>query len=363
MRLTCDIKELFSNLIFFQLKDLSVIIVNFKGGKKLLKCLQSLESIKDKRFSFEVIVVDNHSNDGNIAKLVELFPQFNFIYNTGNNGFANGCNLGAANSIGINLLFLNPDTVVNSDALFDMLEEVRVRPEFSIISCRQVKKNGLMDRSYGKFATLFTLTGWMRGVSNFFSGHMDDSMIQTKHYLYPDWVSGSVIMIRRDSFFRLGKWDEDYWMYFEDVDLCRRAMIRNGEIVMLKYASVRHSHGGSSRISPGITVMTKTEVDISRHVYVSKHEDTLIAFFMHLFLIFNNLVIRLLPALLGLPLFFVKRLLVFSLTYFKLARYYLNVIKAGTWLSERSVNYSLKDRIPEAEEFYSRVKQVYHHQL
>jgi GT2 family glycosyltransferase len=345
------------------LKDLSVIIVNYKGGEKLLKCLQSLESIKDNRFSFEVIVVDNHSNDGSIVKLVELFPHFTFLYNTGNNGFANGCNLGASISIGSSLLFLNPDTRVNSDAIFDLHEEVCVRPEFSIVTCCQVKENGLMDRSYGKFVTLFTLTGWMRGIRNFFSGHMDDSMIQTKHYLYPDWVSGSVIMIKRDSFFRLGKWDEDYWMYFEDVDLCRRAMLRNGEIVKLKYASVQHSHGGSSRINLDVTVLTKTEVDISRHVYVSKHEESLIAFFMHLFLIFNNLVLRLLPALLGFPLFFIKRLRVFSLTYFKLAGYYFNVIKTGSWLSERSMNYLIKDRIQEPKEFYPRVKQLYHHQL
>ena len=114
-----------------QLKDLSVIIVNYKGGEKLAQCLSSLQCVSDNRFSFEVIVVDNQSNDGTLDSFILQYPEFRFFLNSGNNGFANGCNLGATKSVGKNLLFLNPDTSVNANALFDMLEEVRVRPEYS----------------------------------------------------------------------------------------------------------------------------------------------------------------------------------------------------------------------------------------
>jgi len=326
------------------LKDISIIIVNYKGGEKLRSCLESLQIIEDSRFSFEVFVVDNQSNDGTQAELIRQFPQFYFLSNSGNNGFANGCNLGAAQSKGNYLLFLNPDTTVTAEALFDILEEVRVRPEYSIVSCSQVRENGSEERPYGKFLTVFTLTGWMRSIRRILFGSLEDSILQTKHYVYPDWVSGSVIMIQRDSFIRLGEWDEDFWMYFEDVDLCRRAKLRNGEIVNLKHAVIGHTHGGSSRINHEITVLTKTEVHISRHLYISKHEDRWNAFFMHLFLILNNLLLGLIPALSGMLLFPVKSLNVYTHIYLRLGAYYLNVMKSGRWLSVRSVNYNLIQR-------------------
>ena len=225
------------------MKDLSIIIVNYRGGEKLIKCLESIQLIKDERFSFEVIVVDNKSNDGAQALLNHQIPQFTFISNSGNNGFANGCNLGAAKSRGENLLFLNPDTTVSSDALFDMLEEVRVRPENSIVSCRQVKEDGSFDRPYGNFLSVTTLTGWLRAVHQLFHGRIEDSIVHSKHYIYPDWVSGSVLMIKKESFERIGRWDDDFWMYFEDVDLCYRARLKGGEIVKLRNSVVGHSMG------------------------------------------------------------------------------------------------------------------------
>ena len=325
------------------MKDLSIIIVNFRSGKRLVKCLESLQRIEDSRFSFEVIVVDNHSNDGSQSQLKLLFPQFTFLTNTENNGFANGCNLGATYGRGTNLLFLNPDTTVNSDALFDMLEEVRVRPEYSIVTCSQVRENGSFDRPYGKFLTLFTLTGWLRTVDKIFTGGIEKSVTQSKHYVYPDWVSGSVIMIRRASFVRLGKWDDDFWMYYEDVDLCLRARNSGGEIVKLKKAVVGHVHGGSSRINKEITAITKSEVHISRHLFIAKHETRESAFFMHLLLIFNNILLGLLPALSGLVFFFVKQINVQTHLYIRLVSYYFDVLRSGVWLSKRSVNYTARE--------------------
>lgn len=340
------------------MKDLSIIIVNYKGGEKLISCLESLQLIDESRFSFEVIVVDNHPDDGSQARLIHRFPHFKFISNTGNNGFANGCNLGASRSKGLHLLFLNPDTTVTTESLNDMLQEICVRPEFSIVSCSQVREDGSMDRPYGKFLTISTLTGWLRAIHRFFYGKIEDTVEQTKNYLYPDWVSGSVVMISSDSFNRLGKWDDDFWMYFEDVDLCRRASQCGGEIVNLKNAVVGHFHGGSSRSNLEVTVLTKAEVHISRHVYLSKHESKGRAFLMHLILILNNLILGLIPVILGVLFFFVKAFRVWFLTYFRLADYYLNVLKTGSWLSARSVNYASEDKVTEQQEVYPELKRV-----
>ena len=323
----------------FLLKDLSVIIVNFRGGGKLKRCLDSLQAIADHRDSLEVIVVDNQSKDGSLEEMVLRYPHFVFVSNSGNNGFANGCNLGAANSNGSTLLFLNPDTSANEAALSRMMQVVQKLPEYSIVSCSQRREDGKMDRPYGRFLTLFTLTGWLRAINRFFTGRLDDSYRESKYGLLPDWVSGSVIMIRKEDFTGLGEWDDDFWMYYEDVDLCRRARNRGGEVVMLTDVVIGHMHGGSSRSNQMVTVLTKTEVHISRHLYIAKHENSGIAFSMHLLLILNNMLIGLLPALLGVCFFFVKRLQMGARIYFSLANYYLKVIRSGIWLSERSVNY------------------------
>ncbi len=326
------------------MKDLSIIIVNFRGGEKLTRCLESIRLIEDSRFSFEVVVVDNQSNDGSPEKNIRMFPEFTFISNTGNNGFANGCNLGASISQGRTLLFLNPDTTVSADALFDMLEEVQVRPQYSVVSCSQVREDGSKDRPYGKFLTPGTLTGWLRSIRLVFHGPIEDTIVQTKHYVYPDWVSGSVFMMKRDGFFQLGKWDDDFWMYFEDVDLCRRALGKGGEVVTLKTAEIGHLHGGSSRLNLEVTVLTKTEVYISRHLYISKHQNEGKAFSMHLILILNSLLLGAIPALLGSILFFIRPLQVYRRIYIRLVEYYFNVISSGKWLSVKSVNYSLENR-------------------
>lgn len=324
--------------------DISIIIVNFRGWGRLSQCLDSLSLIEDNRFSFEAIIVDNNSADGILDKFRQRYPKFTFILNAGNLGFANGCNLGANHSHGDYLLFLNPDTIVNAEALFRMFEEARERRPFSIVSCRQIRENGKEERPYGRFLSPSTLTGWLRAIAKIAFRKRQAPFIQTKEFLFPDWVSGSVVMISRKSFEGLGGWDDDFWMYFEDVDLCCRAGLKNGEVVLLKSVSIEHNHGGASRINPQITALTKTEVNISRHLYISKHEAGYKAFYMHLFLVVNNLLFGLFPAIAGILLFFVKSLSATSRAYFLLVSYYLNALRQDTWLSKKSVNY-LKERM------------------
>ncbi len=319
--------------------DLSIIIVNFRGWTRLSQCLDSLANIDDSRFSFEVVIVDNNSNDGLIDLFQERFPTFLFVKNSGNNGFSNGCNLGVKYTIGDCLLFLNPDTVITADAIFVLLDEIRRRKLFSIVSCRQVREDGSHERPYGHFPTPLTLTGWLRGLGKIGLWKPLKNVSETDDFIYPEWVSGSVIMILRDSLNALAGWDEDYWMYFEDVDLCKRAGMLGGEIVLIKRCCVEHNHGGSSRINRKVTALTKSEVNISRHVYISKHEVGFKASMMHLFLVINNLLFGFIPALIGLSLFFVNGLFATANSYFRLTGYYTRRLTSPTWLSHRSINY------------------------
>ncbi len=267
------------------------------------------------------------------------YPQFTFILNSGNYGFANGCNLGAAKAEGEYLLFLNPDTIANESALIRMKNVLRERRDYSIVSCRQVRENGREEKPYGEFLTPATLTGWMRALKRFFSLN-NNQLVPKDGFITPDWISGSVVMIKKRSFIALGGWDDDFWMYFEDVDLCRRSRDKGGEILLLTDVSIEHNHGGASRKNIRISTLTKCEVNISRHVYIAKHEAGLKAIHMQSFLIINNLITGFIPAFLGLFFFFIKSLRISSFTWLLLLKYYINAALKRKWLSPRSVNYN-----------------------
>ena len=116
---------------------ISIIIVNYKSWKVLRNCLNSISQINIDGVEIETIVVDNASNDGKLTDFKNDFPNINFIENSGNNGFANGCNLGANNAKGNYLLFLNPDTVLNKVALSKMLNYYQQNKNCGIVSCLQ----------------------------------------------------------------------------------------------------------------------------------------------------------------------------------------------------------------------------------
>jgi GT2 family glycosyltransferase len=320
--------------------DISVIIVCYKGWERLKRCLEALDTFTGTRFGMEVIVVDNHSMDDTINKLEERFPKFSFLHNTINGGFANGCNLGTVNATGEFLLFLNPDTVAAETEIVKLLNAARSDPGHFILSCRQVSENGKESRAAGSFPELWNLTGFLKLVS----GRRNKNYSTGNRILYPDWVSGSVIMIRREIFTKLNGFDEDFWLYSEDVDLCRRVKNMGGGIAYYRDIVVEHNHGGSSRINFKTISVTKCEVLISRHVYIQKHKKRTERAVIQAFMVINNLLTGLISGLAGIILFLIPELLVRTLVFFKLLNYYTGALLRHSWISPRSVNFGKNTR-------------------
>jgi GT2 family glycosyltransferase len=284
-----------------------------------------------------VIVVDNNSGDGMIDSFSNDYPDAIFIRNGKNGGFAYGCNIGADRATGKYLLFLNPDTIADEEALSSLIRRAIETLSDFIISCRQIDDYGGESTACGEFLTPGKLTGLLRAINRFrrrITG--TEKMISGTNPFKPDWVSGSVLMINRRFYDRLGGFDENFWMYFEDMDLCRRARTLGGEILYFNDISIHHKHGGSSRIDIHTTALTKTEVLISKHLYVSKHFSPA-RFFSQLFLVVNNLVSGLLSAVAGIVLFFIPALYVRLNVFYRLAGYYSGAMKRGSWISPRSV--------------------------
>jgi hypothetical protein len=219
-----------------------------------------------------------------------------------------------------------------------MLERAGKLPGNSLISCRQTDENGDENIAYGQFLKPGGLTGPGRALTRMFKKIAGKRVIHAgENLIKPDWVSGSVIMIGRDFFGQLKGFDENFWMYFEDMDLCKRARDAGCEIYFFTDLTIEHKHGGSSRLNSKTTALTKTEVKISRHLYISKHFSDFEEVFSQVWLTIVNILSGIIEAALGLVLFFIPEAIVRVHIFFRLMRYYFSALGKGTWVSPRSV--------------------------
>ena len=325
--------------------DLSIIIVSYKGYKRLKQCLDSLALLNDENLKTEVIIVNNCPNDYEFKNLLKSYPNFHHIENSHNGGYGNGCNLGASVANGIFYLILNPDTIVTEHVLIKLVDFLRANPKIMAASCKQVNETGKESVAWGPFPNYKNFTGIMRKL--FSTGYKSQIKYKeefSSEVFFPDWISGSAILMRGDDYKKLNGFDEDFWMYFEDVDLCRHIRNLGGEIAFCTNMTIEHNHGGSSRINIKTASITKTEVFISKHMYISKHTTGLKRIFIQIFLVISNLFSLIPVAILGLIFFFVPKLFLRVRILTNLIGYYAGCFMRGSWISPRSVNFKFINR-------------------
>ena len=316
--------------------DVSIIIVNYKSWNHLKNCLNSIKNLNNLSFTFETIVVDNHSNDGNLKSFTDEFKQVAFFQNSGNNGFANGCNLGSHKANGDYFLFLNPDTIVNAAALEEIFHVSAKNSSIGISSCLQKNSSGTYEKTDKFFPKLTTLFGLSRAIFSLFN---NKNSISKNQMISTDWISGSLIFISRKWFEKVNGWNEDYWMYYEDVDLSKKIHQLNGKVVILTSVEIIHAHGGASRINLKTSTITKSEVQISKHVYIQNHLKGVERLMSHFLVISHNVLTKSVLAILGVMLFFIPKMRLNVYLFFKIIKYYFSSLKKGTWISINSVNF------------------------
>ena len=318
--------------------DISIVIVNYKSWNVLSECLKALSNIKNTDFVFEIIVVDNDSNDQKINDFINEFPEIQFIENSGNNGFANGCNLGAKASKGDYLFFLNPDTVANENAIYELWQTAKSNSEFGIITCTQIDENGKKYKEIRFFPSLTTLFGSFRALHQYVNkSNITFDFRSDKNIVYPDWATGAVIFMSKKWFEKVHGWNEKYWLYFEDVDICKRIINAGGKVALIRNVSILHKHGGASRINIKTKALTKTEVLISQHVYFNEHFKGFKLFVIQFMLVCFLFLEKTILAILGLVFFFVPKLKVNVLIFKNLISYYFSAILKGSWISPRAI--------------------------
>lgn len=252
------------------MNSLSIIIVSYRCWKKLSTCLDSIQ-LQSVDF-LEVIVVDNYSDDGEMGFFIKKYPEVKFIPQTMNGGFAQACNRGAKEAKGDWLLFLNPDTIIPPNTLQPLLQKTNCYPDWKLTTIKQMDEKGSDTYPFGLFVRWWNVWPPMRSLERFFKkGQYGKKVLSETPIAFPEWLSGSFILIRKEDFVTLGGWDERFWMYSEDMDLSKRAFDLGWKRVLYNELQCIHTHGGSSRANSKVKAITKTAVIISAYKYICKH--------------------------------------------------------------------------------------------
>ncbi len=228
--------------------DLSIVILNWNVRDLLDRCLASLRS---DHYTLEIIVVDNASHDDSVAMVQAKYPQVTLIANTGNRGFTGGNNQGIEASHGRHVMVLNPDTEVIDDALDRLVAYLDGHPEVGTIGPQLLNPDRSIQSSRRRFPTLTTAffeSTWLQGLApkRILTHYtMDDVPATTTHEV--DWLNGACTIFRREVLDRVGVYDaQNFFMYSEELDLCRRVKEAGWKIVYLPEAQVVHYVGKSS---------------------------------------------------------------------------------------------------------------------
>lgn len=249
----------------------SVVIVNFNGLRFLRSCLDSI-IVALQGISHEIIVVDNASVDGSCDFLAAEFAHVRLIQSYENLGFTGGNNLGAKNALGQFLLLLNNDTECKSHlgSLIDCLSD----PAVGAAGCLLKYGDGRLQLSVGYEHTPSRIVLSWLGLSRFFKHLTIFSRVQTDLAFYAQkqenlaWVSGACLLTRADIWHQLNGLDEQFFMYCEDVDYCRRVRGLGFRVVFDPYSEVTHYEGAGKAWIGELALMRTAR---SCLLYTDKH--------------------------------------------------------------------------------------------
>lgn len=233
------------------MKDLRIIIVSWNVERLLEQCLKSLPEACA-GLDWEAVVVDNASNDGSVAIAENccqaLHGQLRIIANEDNRGFAKACNQGIAGFDVRYVLLLNPDTECPAESLLNLIKQADKNPKAGIFGPQLIYPDGKHQPSVRRFPTVWNQIGILLKLH-----HLLPWLF--RNYFYPladgqdkravDQVMGACFLIRRELIEDVGGLDEQYFIWFEEVDYCRMAKKAGWDVAYVSPVQIIH-HGGES---------------------------------------------------------------------------------------------------------------------
>lgn len=235
--------------------DLSIIILSYNTCELTLNALESVY-MSTGDYSYEVIVVDNHSSDDSVERIHEQYPQVQLIINKENVGFSKANNQAMLIAKGRYILLLNSDTIVQSDSLDIMVRFMDDHPQVGASGCKVVLPDGSLDKACRRgFPTPTASFYYAFGFSKLFPSVKRFNQYQLGYLdpdeAYPvDCLVGAFMLVRQEAIQQVGLLDEDFFMYGEDIDWCYRIKQAGWENYYYPLTQITHYKGASSRRKP-----------------------------------------------------------------------------------------------------------------
>ena len=253
--------------------DLSIIIVNWKSREFLNKCISSIY-LNTREVSFEIIVIDSGSFDGCDEMLRLVYPQVRFIQSDRNLGFAKANNQAFLVSNGLNILFLNPDTEIESNAVHKLMRKLESIPSAGAVGAKLLNSDrSVQETCIRAFPTILNQAldsdmlrklcpmASLWGMKPLFAGDEGAKIVEA--------VSGACLMIKRSVFRKVGMFSTDYFMYSEDIDLCLKVRMIGLNTYYVPTAVIVH-HGGGSSLQASTNTFSSVMMLESRWRYFRK---------------------------------------------------------------------------------------------
>lgn len=208
------------------MKKVSIIIVNYNAGILLKNCIVSiLENFCN--IDYEIIIIDNKSTDNSVENIVSLNCQnITIILNKENLGFSKANNIGVERSRGEILFFLNPDTKILNNEIIQYI---------SSIDDTNIYTTNLVNENLVPYNNVFVMP-MIKNYLKVIFGKLDNAV----------WTQGSVLLMTKGTFTKIGRWSEDYFMYSEDLDLCYTSFKKNIFLKILP-VTIMHVSGGTTK--------------------------------------------------------------------------------------------------------------------
>lgn len=238
------------NKIFFRKQesksvDLTISIVNWNGQEILKRCLHSIYEYADD-VTLEIIVVDNASTDNSVSMIKKDFPEVIILQNKRNIGFGRANNLALSKSKGRYILVLNPDIILIQPCLKQMMNFLKKETTAGCIGCKLINIDGSIQESYFRFFP----TPWSQFKEAMMINRILKIIFRKDSFLNENievaWVVGASMMFRRDVFKALNGFNERFFMFGEDVDICYRLKNLGYRIIYLANIEMFHYHAACS---------------------------------------------------------------------------------------------------------------------
>jgi len=295
--------------------DISIIIISYNNFHLLEDCIKSIYQFTS-GVSYEVIVVDNNSNEGDVTEITSKFSDVKLIQNSGNKGFAAANNQGFEIAKGEYYLVLNNDTILFENAIKQVFDFVSSTNEHIFVGCRLLNSDNSYQESVMEFPSVwnvFTDSFFLSKIfkkSKFFNKNaLSFSLL--KEVVEVDVIKGAFMFCKAGDIKELNGFDEKFYFYSEELDLCKRFKKRGGKVIYFPETSIVHV--GGATVKRDQLFFYKNQA-ISRIQYFQKHLSG-INFILSVTFYYLGIIIRI-------PIYLIMGVVTFNRNYFSKSMHY-----------------------------------------